>query len=243
MSEIKVCHLVHHLSGLPEYSDELCSTNKNKPLLSNDDVYAFYKKQTKLNFKAGNKHEYSNGGYNLLATLIENVADQPFSQFLEKNIFMPAAMKDTAIITYPSTVKNQAKSYSEWPFFEDIDFNTGNALYGEDGLYCSLNDIQAWIHALDSNLLISASMTEKVFSPVKDNLDNLVKYGYGWFFEDFYKHKMRLHTGGWVGFNTVISNIPNKNIWFVAFSNSHAISSWSAMEQMAKYYLDLEELK
>ncbi len=242
MSEIKVWHLVHHLSGVPEYEDVLCSANRNQPLISNDDVYAFYKKQHKLDFKPGNKHEYSNGGYNLLALLIEKVMNQPFSLFMQEAIFRPAGMKNTAIITYPSTIKNQAVSYSEWPFFEDIDFNTGNALYGEDGVYCSLNDIQAWIHAIENNTLISPSMTSKVFSAVQNNHGDQVDYGYGWFFEDFYNHKMVAHTGGWVGFNTVIANMPEQKIWFVAFSNSRAIDSWGAMEQMAKYYLDIDQL-
>ena len=240
MKEIKVCHLIHHLSGLPDYGSELWSSDKSKPLLSNHDVYEFYKKQKKLVFNAGDKHQYSNGGYSLLALLIESAAGEPFSEFIERSIFNPANMKSTAIIKYPSNIKNRATSYSEWPFFEDIDFNTGNALYGEDGVYSSLTDIESWIFAIENNILINTSMTEKIFSPTQNNNGEQVDYGYGWFFEDFYKHKMILHTGGWVGFNTVVANIPNENIWFAAFSNSRAISSWEAMEEMAKYYLDIE---
>ena len=240
MKEIKVNHLVHHLSGLPEYGDELWSCDKSKPLVSNLDVYEFYRKKRKLDFKPGEKYEYSNGGYSLLALLIENVTNQPFPEYINEAIFNPANMKNTAIIKYPSTIKNRAISYSAWPFFEDIDFNTGNAIYGEDGIYSSLTDIESWIYALENNILISTSMTDKVFSAAKNNGGDLVNYGYGWGIEELNKHKMVVHTGEWAGFNTIVAHIPDKRIWFVAFSNSRAIDSWSAMEEMAKYYLDIE---
>lgn len=240
MNEIKICHLIHHLGGLPDYSDELWSSNKNKPLISNHDVYDFYKKNKKLDFKAGERFEYSNGGYSLLPLLVETVTDQSFPDFIKSNIFEPANMKETAIIEYPSNIRNQAISYSEWPFFEDIDFNTGNALQGEDGVYTSLTDMEAWIYAIENNTLISPAMTEKVFSTVQDSSGKKVNYGYGWSFGEMYKHKMIVHTGGWVGFNTIIANVPDRKIWFVAFSNTDAIDAENAALEMARYYLNVD---
>ena len=240
MNEIKIKHLVHHLSGLPDYSSDLWSSNKNKPLISNHDVYVFYKSQKKLNFRAGDRFEYSNGGYSILPLLIENVTDRSFIDFINDHIFEPANMKNTAIIEYPSTIQRQAISYSEWPFFEDIDFNTGNALQGEDGVYTSLTDMEAWIHAIENNTLISAEMTAKVFSNAEDSSGNKVNYGYGWFFEEFHSQNIIVHGGSWVGFNTVIAKLPKRKTWFVAFSNTRAISSWDAALEMAQYYLDID---
>jgi len=239
MSAIKIRHLVHHLSGLPKYSNTFWSTDKSKPLLSNQDVFDFYKKQKKLKFKPGKKYEYSNGGYSLLALVIENVANESYPNFMDRHIFKPANMKNSAVITYPSTIKNQAVSYSDWPFFKDIDFNTGNAIHGEEGVYTSLTDMQGWINAIETNRLVSAAMTKKIFSATQNNKGKKVKYGYGWGFEKIYKHKTILHSGSWVGFNTIIVNVPKRKLWFVAFSNSHAISSSNAMIQMFRYYLDI----
>lgn len=240
MSEIKISHLVHHLSGLPDYSGEMWSSDKRKPLISNHDVYEFYRRKNELNSKAGDRFEYSNGGYSLLPLLIENATNQSFPDFIRNNIFEPANMKNTAIIEYPSKIRNQAISYSEWPFFEDIDFNTGNALQGEDGVYTSLTDMEAWIQAIENNTLISATMTEKVFSNAEDSSGDKVNYGYGWSFDEIYKQKLITHTGSWVGFDTTIANLPDRKLWFVAFSNTDAIGSWSAALEMAKYYLDVD---
>ncbi len=159
MEDIEVWHLVHHLSGLPDYAEALWSSDKSKPFVSNYDVYDYYKKQNKLDFEAGEKHEYSNGGYSLLALVVENAADQLFSEFCAENIFIPARMKKTALIEYPPNISKRAISYSEWPFFEDIDFNTGNTIQGEGAVYTSLNDMELWLNAIDSNSLVSTSTT------------------------------------------------------------------------------------
>jgi len=241
MSKIKVLHLVHHLSGLPEYDDKLWSSDKSKPLLTNQDVFDYYKKQEKLDFEVGEKHEYSNGGYSLLALVIEKAADQAFRNFCREQLFIPAGMENTSIIEYPSNVKNQAVSYSEWPFFEDIDFNTGNALFGEDGVYTSLDDMEAWIRAIDNNTLVSASTTQRIFSPVKTNSGETIQYGYGWYMEK-YRDEIDLvcHSGSWVGFNTFVAKEPKSNTWFVAFSNTEAIGSESAAFDMINFYFQLK---
>lgn len=240
MKSIKISHLIHHLSGLPDYSDALWSSDKNKPLISNHDVYAFYKNQKKLDFKPGKRFEYSNGGYTLLALVIEVAAGESFKDFTERHIFTPANMKNSAIIIYPSTIRNQAVSYSDWPFFENIDYNTGNVLHGEDGVYTSLNDMQHWIEAIESNSLVSATMTKKLFSAVKTNSGKKVRYGYGWELGKFRNHKVVYHGGSWVGFNTNIINVPKKKLWIVGFSNSYAIDSENACREILEHYLDIK---
>jgi len=204
-------------------------------------VLDYYRNQDKLDFEAGTKHEYSNGGYCLLALVVERAANQPFKDFSEENIFVPAGMANTAIIEYPSNIRNQALSYGVWPFFEDIDFNTGNALQGVDGVYTSLNDMEAWIGAIDNSTLVNTKTTQRIFSGVQTIGGNAVQYGYGWRFGKFRTIDLIIHTGSWVGFNTIIAKAPEKNIWFVGFSNTRAISSQDAVGEIAKFYLGMDK--
>ncbi len=240
MDQIRIKHLIHHTSGLPEYYGNLCSTNKNLPLVSNADVYNFYKSKKSLDFNAGSKFEYSNGGYNLLATLIEKVTGQTFTDFITANIFTPLEMENTRVFSSSTTIPNCAVSYSNWPFFDEIDFNTGNTLIGEDGIYCSINDTEKWIGALEKNTLLDQKMTRKVFSPGVTNDGDKINYGYGWSLETCCNYKLTVHTGLWCGFNTVIAHFPEENIWIVVYSNTLAASAWHSMEEIAKYFLHLE---
>lgn len=243
MGKIKISHLIYHLSGLPEYHCDFCSTRKDKMLVTNQDVYNFYKKSYQLEFKPGNRFEYSNGGYNLLATLVDHVSGMSFQEFVQKKIFIPAQMTNSVVIDNPTPeIKNNAISYSEWPFFEDIDYNSCNALYGEDGIYSSLDDIEGWIYSLDNNVLVSSRMKKKIFTSGVINSGDKINYCYGWGVETFYKHKMFFHGGAWLGFNIIIVNFPEKKLWIVAFTNSHAISAGIAMEEMAKHYLQMKDI-
>ena len=237
MQEIKVWHLIHHLSGLPDYADALWCDDKSKPLVSNHDVYAYYKKQNKLDSAVGEKYDYSNGGYSLLALVVENAAGQLFKDFSRDNIFVPAGMTNTQIIEYPTSISSQAISYGEWPHFDDIDFNTGNALQGEDGVYTSLNDMESWLNAIDNNSLVNGATSKKIFSPVETSSGESVKYGYGWEFEKYNSVDIIVHEGSWVGFNTVVAKAPERNTWFVGFSNTVAISSSTAILAMVDHYL------
>ncbi len=207
-------------------------------MVTNSDVYEWYKKQDGLNFAVGEKFEYSNGGYSLLALLITEASGQSLPEFSREHIFIPAGMSETSIIEYPSNVKNQAISYGEWPFFDNVDFNTGNALQGEDGVYTSLNDMERWINAMENNTLVSPSTTWKIFSRVNTNDGRSVDYCYGWEWSEYKTIEFVGHSGSWVGFNTFIVHVPDRKAWFLAFSNTMAISSADAVFRMADYYFD-----
>lgn len=237
--QIQVRHLVHHMSGLPDYYVALCSTDKKIPL-THDDVCDFLKSKTSLDFTPGSKFEYSNTGYNLLGKLIENVSGITYKNFIENNIFKKAGMKNSTIISSSeSKIKNKVIGYSEWPMFDLNDYNTGNYLLGEDGVYSSLTDMYNWIMAIENNLLVSQETQNRIFSTVKTNDGSKVNYGYGWFIEDYHGHKMYMHSGSWVGFNTMIVYYPDDKLWFIGLANSNGISSWKTLSPLINTYLGL----
>ena len=239
MIPVTIADLLYHTSGLPECYDDLCGTNRDKPMAFNIDVYNFYKNIQQLDFESGHHFEYSNGGYNLLATIIEKVSGQTFTRFLDDRIFTPLGMRNSRTYSPPFAIPHQAISYSNWPFFENIDFDRGNTLLGEGGIYSSIDDLEKWIYALESHSLISPLMMEKIFTPGTTRSGKEVDYGYGWEFDTYEYYKHTYHTGGWVGFNTVIANFPEKQLWIVCLANSPAINTWTAMEDIVMELLEI----
>ncbi|HTF94866.1 MAG TPA: serine hydrolase domain-containing protein [Cellvibrio sp.] len=239
LTPVTIAHLLYHTSGLPECYDDLCSTNQARPLAFNTDVYHFYKNIKHLDFAAGHRFEYSNGGYNLLATIIEKASGKTFTTFLTEQIFTPLGMLNSRTYNPPFEIPYQAISYSGWPFFENMDFDTGNTLLGEGGIYSSINDMEKWISALENHSLVSSTMMEKIFTPGTDNSGEMVNYGYGWEFNTYEHYKHIYHTGGWVGFNSVIAHFPEKQLWVVCLANSPAIDTWNAMEDIVSELLDI----
>ncbi len=238
---ITIRHLIHHLSGLPDYFMELCSTDKSAKRPKNQDIFDFLKQKEKLDFAAGSRFGYSNTGYNLLGSLIEKVSGSSYPEFIESQLFQPTQMHHSIVIRDPEPdIKNRAFGYSDWPFFDLNDYNSGNFLYGEDGVYTSLNDVVNWIHAIEHHVLVSPTMQQKIFLGSTTDQGDPVGYGYGWFLQELFGYQLISHSGHWVGFNNVIAYFPEAQLWIVTFSNTPGSSSWSAMETMAKACLQIK---
>ena len=62
-------------------------------IIDGDTYSTIYDIQDFGDYKPGDQFEYSNYGYNLLATLIEQISNQDFEDFVQENIFKPLNMK------------------------------------------------------------------------------------------------------------------------------------------------------
>ena len=123
-------------------------------MIDGDTYSTIYDIQDFGDYKPGDQFEYSNYGYNLLATLIEQISNQDFEDFVQENIFKPLNMKASF---------NPNK-------FEDVD-NIA-VLYGidEDGNYYErLNDK----NRIEDNIVISSTVRDK---DGKIPLGNAFKY-------------------------------------------------------------------
>ena len=123
-------------------------------IIDGDTYSTIYDIQDFGDYKPGDQFEYSNYGYNLLATLIEQISNQDFEDFVQENIVKPLNMKASF---------NPNK-------FEDVD-NIA-VLYGidEDGNYYErLNDKKR----IEDNIVISSTVRDK---DGKIPLGNAFKY-------------------------------------------------------------------
>jgi CubicO group peptidase (beta-lactamase class C family) len=97
---ITVRNLLNHASGLPDYEELLMKQYPNTPpekvpQILDAGVLKLLEQQTKGEFRAGSKWEYSNSGYAVLAMIVEKVSGKPFGQFLQERIFVPLKMTNT----------------------------------------------------------------------------------------------------------------------------------------------------
>ncbi len=65
-----------------------------------------------LDFVPGERSNYSNSGYVLLAALVERVAGQPFERFVDENIFDRLETKQTGSDTFTAIIPRRAAGYS-----------------------------------------------------------------------------------------------------------------------------------
>ncbi len=220
---ITVKQLLTHTSGIPdhyEYTD-----TKNMHHAHDSDVLNAIKNADSTHFTPGTKFRYSNTAFCFLALIIEKTSGLCYSQYLEKNIYLPAGMQHSTVWSeqasifkpaigyeWDSTKKEFKKSQAEENFF----FSTE----GDGGIYTSVNDYLKWFKELQSGKIFSKTITEEART-IQFAIDKSKKFGYGfgWFIDNNDVWKKVYHSGSNGGFRTFSFTIPSQNMVLVIFSN------------------------
>ena len=229
---ITIKHLLHHTSGIADYIKIINKNFINKEsarryILGNNEILEiFYDTNPKLNFQPGEKFEYSNTGYLVLASIVEKVSNQHFRDFLKDNIFEPIGMSNTTLYNYqegddsnmPDRVFGYKKRKKEYIL---NDYHLVNDVRGDGGIYSTLNDLYKWNMALINYELLPKEYLVEAWSSGTLNNGKKTNYGFGWILEDKSKPKAVSHAGGWVGFVTYLYNeIETKSGYIILTNNS-----------------------
>ncbi len=216
-SDIKIAHLIHHISGLPNYAKRHW---EQQEVITNKQIIA-YLKNDELNFVPGEQFEYNDTGYILLAAVIEKITAMSYSDFLTTTLLLPFGMKNTVVNIQNSVeVVERVLGYSEWPFFELNDVRSYDLVYGDGAIYSSLDDFYHFIIEIDNSKFLSSEIKNKLFSCGSNNNGKPIPYGYGWFIGSLKQLTTRYHSGEWIGFRNHIVNFPEKKLWIVVLANS-----------------------
>lgn len=232
---VTIKHLLHHTSGLPDYMDPLVLDAKSGAIATNSDLIALLAKgKLKAVFNPGEKWEYSNTGYALLASIIEKVSGKSFGDFLKENIFLPLGMLHTQIYRRryeKREVENYALGYikdkddKSWILPDSVFLTAGmvtalDGIVGDGTVNSTALDLLKWSLALDKNLLVSKAVQSEIFTPGALNSGEKHSYGYGWM-TGTRKNIGSLvnHGGGWPGYGTLIEKHLDKGVTIIILNN------------------------
>jgi CubicO group peptidase (beta-lactamase class C family) len=245
--EVTVRMLLNHTAGFPEYDELFLDRgliDKDWPRSSKSPRSAFEptsKDALKLladaktlKFRPGEKYEYSNSGYVILAQIVEKVSGKRFSKFLKDNIFDPLGMNRTVLYdeTRP-TVSNVATSYAlEEGAYRDIDYTPLNYIYGEDNIYTTVQDMARWDQALHTAKLVNEATLKEAFTPGKPR-NGTSAYGFGWLIDA----EKVFHGGAWVGFTTAIIRFREHRLSVVVLANSTEFKTIRIAREISEIYL------
>ena len=229
--KITIKNLLQHTSGLIDY-ESLIPDSATVQVLDKD-VLDMMMEQDSTYFQPGTDYRYSNGGYAVLAMIIEKISRKSFATFLRDNIFIPLEMNNT--IAYEkgiSEVSNRAYGYtikSDSVLFTDQSITS--AVLGDGGIYSSISDLFKWDQALYSERLISKESMRLALTPGLDI------YGFGWRIDTYKGHFRTHHTGGTKGFSTIIQRFPEDRFSIIILTNRNEQSVVPQAEKLTDLYL------
>ena len=222
---VKIRHLLTHTSGIPDYFDDadwfIDLWKKENRVPSNPEIVRFLLEAKAEPYGApGDQFEYSNTGYNLLAEIVERVSGTPFEEFLQKNIFDPAGMKNTRCChirrdgvpfeNYArATVIENGKYVADVDSEEDRIVTAFDGLNGDDYVFTNIFDMFRWDRVLREGSVLTLEEQKQMYTPAvlnggKDYSDDDGDgYGFGWSIvnEEGFGLIVR-HSGGMPGVGT-----------------------------------------
>ena len=111
--------------------------------------------------------------------------------------------------------------------------------FSSGSLMSTSGDMLKWQRALNQNLLLGATATQKAFSKYKLNNGEEFAYGYGWHLREIDGTPTREHGGSIFGFKTMGVYIPSEAIYVVGLSNCDCHSPTKVTGDIAALVLEL----
>ena len=224
-SGVTIRHLLTHTGGVPDYFDDsdwfYNIWNNEHRVPGNSEIVRFLcESKVKPLFAPGEKFEYSNTGYNLLAETVERLSGVPYEEFLQKRVFEPAGMTSTRcchIRRDGAPFENYARAtvFEDGRFVYDIDSKTyGNVtafdgLNGDDYVYTNIFDMLKWDRVLREGSLLTKEEQALMYTPaILNNGESYADeegegYGFGWGVRTDEKLGLIVsHSGGMPGVST-----------------------------------------
>lgn len=247
--QITIRNLLNHTSGLEDYEDLLMKQYEGRPWqtipqIDDEGVLALLKQQSGTKFPPGSKWEYCNGGYVVLSNIVRELSGQPFRDFLRDRIFIPLDMRNTVVFQYgKNQVANRAYGYTnDNGVWLETDQSSTSATLGDGGIYSSVDDLIKWDDALRSHTLLGEKEFQPAMTPVKIPGQSSVSdkknegYGFGWFLDSYRGRQRMWHTGGTMGFQTVIERFPDSNLTIIALANRPDLNPKDLADKVANLY-------
>lgn len=239
-TDVTITQLLSHTSGLPEadqFEKPFIASNPNE-ILSNQQIYDDL---IKLNIQPlanpGEKHYYNNLNYILLALLIEKISKNSFPEYMRKNIFEKAGMRNTYVrqgnspntaryfrTTFYDTVYQHVDSVVNKKIYTD--FPLGGT-YGDNNIITTLNDMVLFDKALDNEILLPQSLIKTMYQPVKlangESFFNGGKktYTLGWNVNEQNDRGQFVawHDGSLVGLTTIMFRNMTDGVTYIMYEN------------------------
>ena len=185
------------------------------------------------------KYAYDNLGYNIYGLLLQRTLNKRWQDLLQERIFSPLGMRSTT--AYVSKARARRMVIAE-PYMFSADTGTvirspiakqDSNMQSAGGMMTSISDIGRWLRLnmnegkLDGKQVIPAEIVKSVHTaytqtareqgPFKGN--GTGEYGLGWQIGTYAGEKVIYHPGGFPGWSSHISYMPDKKIGVAVLVN------------------------
>ncbi|KAH8096874.1 beta-lactamase/transpeptidase-like protein [Cristinia sonorae] len=231
--KVNIRDMLSHVSGIPRHDYSPVSTNSPHEILLN-------LRNLRPTYELREKWSYNNLMYISAAHLISVYSGIPYTDFVNKGIFIPLNMSST---TYsPAEAARDNDLTQSWTptgrriptWFSDA---TRDLNAGPGGVISNAVDMTKWLNALLNKGVHKDTNTTVIPGSVLDAVTtshaivsgrgtsphtSISGYGMGWSRVSYGGHEFVSHSGGIPGFSTMVGFLPADDLGIVVLANADA---------------------
>ena len=235
---IRIKHLVYNTSGIIDYYRLPRKRGKSWITFNYFDIDECINtslEQDTLQFKPGQRWDYSNVNFMLLTKIVEKISGKSFNVFAKERLFDALGMNDTFInddITtivknrvIPYNIRNDENinGYAEYGIRigqegNYIQHHRNSPHYGGSGVITTIEDLLKWSNNMSNNKIGGQKFYNIMHATPKFNHDRH-NQAFGLYIGDFNGRKIVAWDGGDWGISSQLMRFPEQNVTITVLSN------------------------
>jgi len=216
---ITIAQLLAHTSGMPRNA----TAGRGPDLAKAAAAYL----APAMVAKPGEKHAYWNGGYALLAGIVERATGGTCMDFCREHIFKPAGMESSGFAGDAIPLERQAIGHAGGAPVRPAAGHAYAGSYGwhyrgMGGMVTSVEDLWRFVQAYDAGKILKPETIARMEAKVTPN------YGLGWGLSATNRKSRRVGHGGDVrAFHTQFNRFPDERAVVIVVSNVDEVPMWT----------------
>ena len=242
--KVTVAHLLSHTSGIGDYLDESIARDISEytlevPVhrLESTADYISVLRGYPTKFPPGDRFEYCNGGFVILALMAEVAAQSSFYELAAQRVFEPAGMTATEYLRSDQLPGSAAIGYlptdDGW---RTNHFHLPIRGSGDGGCFSTVGDMARFWPALFAGKILPRALVDEMVRPQFDVPEEGLRYGMGfWIRVD---RETVMLEGMDVGVSFRSAYDPASRVLYTVLSNE-AYGAWPLVKELDRWVLEL----
>ncbi|MEP7340463.1 MAG: serine hydrolase domain-containing protein [Acidobacteriota bacterium] len=232
---ITIRQLLCHQAGIRHYKGdgEMLSNVRYADVES---ALAIFKDDPLVN-EPGEKYSYTTYGYNLLSRVLETASGERFTDYVERHIINPLAMKQTYFDDRFKIIPRRAHFYTRAGKTGSVtnapQVDQSNK-WGGGGLLSTVEDLVKYAAAYDGDKLAKRDTIAQMFTAQKTRDGKPTAYGFGWSIATDQGKRRIEHSGGSMGATAILTKYPEQGLIIAALVNCDHYSAQQIKIRIAK---------
>ena len=233
-SPITIRHLLHHTSGLRDYTDLMALAGwQTDDWTTAEQALAMLARQKELNFKPGAQYLYSNSGYFLLSIVASRAAGKPFPDLARARIFEPLGMTSTHVHSdHRQIVKDRAVGYSKQDGRWTIAMS-GWEQTGDGSVLTTVEDLARWVRNFDEPKVGGPALVEELLRKGRLASGEEIPYAEGLRHGTYRGLATVGHNGSWAGYRSSLLRFPSEKTAVIVLCNADSAGAGAIARTIA----------